>query len=272
MRDQAVWRLALEEDLRRAVDQHEFQLYYQPIRSLTTGRIVSLEALVRWMHPSRGVVMPADFLTVAEESGLILAMGDWVLNQACRQLKTWQQRHPALKDVTISVNISHREFSQPDLARKVAAALRSSHLKGSSLRLEITEQVMIGNRPTAGTVIAQLRDLGVQLQIDDFGIGYSALTYLQQFPIQAIKIDRSFIHRLKKDRRGLGLVRAMVSMARELGMDAIAEGIETGEQLKELKSLACGFGQGYFLCEPLNAVALEKLLVKPERRTKARKR
>jgi len=271
MRDQAVWRLALEEDLRRAIDQREFELYYQPIRSLRTGRLVSLEALVRWRHPSRGLVMPADFLTVAEESGLILPLGDWVLNEACHQLKAWQQRHPALKDVTISVNISHREFSQPDLARKVAAALRSSHLKGSSLRLEITEQVMIGNRPTAGAVIAQLRDLGVQMQIDDFGIGYSALAYLQQFPIQAIKIDRSFVHRLKKDRRGLGLVRAMISMARELGMDAIAEGIETGAQLKELQSLACGFGQGFFLCEPLNPAALEKLLARPERNAKGRK-
>jgi diguanylate cyclase (GGDEF)-like protein len=272
MRDQAFWRLELEEELRRAIDRREFQLYYQPIRSLKTGRIVSLEALVRWMHPARGVVLPAEFLTVAEESGLILPLGDWVLNQACRQLKAWQQRHAGLSDVTVSVNISNREFSQPDLARKVAAALRSSHLKGSFLRLEITEQVMIGNRPTAGAVIAQLRNLGVQLQIDDFGIGYSALTYLQQFPIQAIKIDRSFVHRLKRDRRGLGLVRAMVSMARELGMDAIAEGIETGEQLKELKSLSCGFGQGYFLCEPLNAASLEKLFVKPQRTLKRRER
>ncbi len=265
MRDRAFLRLELEEELGRAIERREFQLYYQPIRSLKSGRIVCLEALVRWMHPIRGLVMPAEFLGVAEESGLILPLGDWVLNEACRQLKAWQQKHPGLRDVTVSINMSNREFAQPDLARKVAAALQVSRLKGSALRLEITEQVMIGNRPTAAVTIRALRELGVQLQIDDFGIGYSALSYLQQFPIQAIKIDRSFVHRLQSGRRGLGLVRAMISMARELGMDAIAEGIETSQQLHRLKDLACGFGQGYYLCEPLDAQALEKLLVKPGR-------
>ncbi len=271
MRDRAFLRLELEEELRLAIERREFQLYYQPIRSLKSGRIVSLEALVRWIHPTRGVLLPAEFLAIAEESGLILPLGEWVLHEACGQLKAWQQKHPALKDVTVSINMSNREFSQPDLPRKVAAALQASRLRGSALRLEITEQVMIGNRPTAAVVIRALRDLGVQLQIDDFGIGYSALAYLQQFPIQAIKIDRSFVHRLQSGRRGLGLVRAMLSMARELGMDAIAEGIETGEQLSRLKALACGFGQGYYLCEPLDAGALEKLLVKPARTVKAAK-
>ncbi len=265
MRDRVFQRLELEEDLRRAIERKEFQLHYQPIRSLTSGRIVSVEALLRWMHPSRGVVMPADFLPVAEESGLILPLGDWVLDQACRQMKAWQRRYPPLKDLTISINLSNREFAQPDLARKVAAALKSSRLKGSALRLELTEQVILGSRPTAAAVIADLRKLGVQLQIDDFGIGYSALAYLQQYPIQAIKIDRSFIHRLQSDRRGLGLVRAMVSMAHDLGMDAIAEGIETSAQLKQLKALSCSLGQGYFLCKPLEAPALEKLLARARR-------
>ncbi len=266
MRDQAFWRLEMEEDLRRALEEHEFELYYQPIRSLKTGKIVSLEALVRWMHPERGLIMPAEFLSVAEESGLIVPLGAWVLKQACRQLKLWQVKYPHLKDVTVSVNISNREFAGPDLADKVAAALRVSKLKGSSLRLEITEQVMLGNQATASRIIAALRDLGVQLQVDDFGVGYSALAYLQQFPIQAIKIDRSFVHGIRRDRRGRGLMRAMVAMARELGVESIAEGIETREELRELKELACGFGQGFFLCEPLDAASMEYLWMGPKRK------
>jgi diguanylate cyclase (GGDEF)-like protein len=263
MRDQAFSRLELEEELRRGVERGEFRLYYQPIRSLESDRIAGAEALVRWMHPARGLLLPADFLPVAEESGLIIPLGNWILNEACHQLKTWQQLHPHLKDMTISVNMSNREFSQPDLAAKVAGALKASGLKGSDLRLEITEQVMVGTRPTAKHVIAELQALGVQLQIDDFGVGYSALSYLQQFPIDAIKIDRSFVSQMRRDARSLGLVRAMVSMARELGMDAIAEGIETGEQLQALKALACGFGQGFLISEPIDAASLEEVLANP---------
>jgi EAL domain-containing protein (putative c-di-GMP-specific phosphodiesterase class I) len=167
------------------------------------------------------------------------------------------------------VNLSNREFSQPNLAQNVRAALKASGLKGSSLRLEITEQVMVGNRPLARRLIAQLEKLGVELQIDDFGIGYSALAYLQQFPIGAIKIDKSFVSQMIRDRRGLGLVRAMVSMARELGMGVIAEGIETSQQLRELKQLDCSFGQGYLLAQPMSAAALEKTLARPKRMAKA---
>jgi len=263
MRDQAYSRLELEEDLRRGLAQREFVLFYQPVRSLRSDRIVGLEALVRWRHPARGLLLPEQFLPVAEESGLMLPLGAWVLQQACHQLQAWRNKHPHLRHVTVSVNLSNREFSQANLARIVGAALKSSGLKGSALRLEITEQVMVGNRLLARRLIAQLQKLGVQLQIDDFGIGYSALAYLQQYPIGAIKIDKSFIRQMMHDRRGLGLVRAMVSMARELGMDAIAEGIETGRQLKELKELSCGFGQGYLLAKPMDAAALEKALAIP---------
>lgn len=263
MRQQAFSRLEMEEELRRGLDAGEFQLYYQPVRSLRSDRITGVEALVRWRHPARGLLLPADFLPVAEESGLILPLGAYVLHEACRQLKAWRQKYPHVQHLTMSVNLSNREFAQPNLAQKVRAALTSSGLKGSSLRLEITEQVMVGNRPLARRLIAQLKKLGVELQIDDFGIGYSALAYLQQFPISAIKIDKSFVSQMIRDRRGLGLVRAMVSMARELGMGSIAEGVETGRQLRELRNLSCGFAQGYLLAVPMSATSVEKFLAKP---------
>ncbi len=262
MRDQAFTRLALEEGLRNALRNSEFELFYQPIASLESDRIVALEALLRWRHPTRGMLLPAQFLPVAEEADLILPLGEWVLNQACRQLKAWQCYYPRLGNISVNINISNREFSQPDLTDKVARALEASGLKGASLRLEITERVLVENYPTANSVIRALNSMGVKVEIDDFGTGYSALAYLQQFPIDAIKIDKSFISDMRRNRKGLGLVRAIVSMARELGMETVAEGIETGEQLNELKGLLCGFGQGFLLSHPLDATAAEALLSK----------
>ncbi len=262
MRDQAFTRLALEEGLRNALRNGEFVLFYQPISSLESDRIVALEALLRWQHPTRGLLLPAQFLPVAEEADLILPLGDWVLNQACRQLKAWQTQYPRLGNLSVNINISNREFSQADLTDKVARALQASGLPGASLRLEITERVLVENYPTANNVIRSLNSMGVKVEIDDFGTGYSALAYLQQFPIDAIKIDKSFINDMRRNRKGLGLVRAIVSMARELGMETVAEGIETGEQLNELKGLLCGFGQGFLLSHPLDAIAAEALLSK----------
>jgi diguanylate cyclase (GGDEF)-like protein len=264
MRDQAFTRLTLEEGLRNAIQDEEFQLYYQPISSLESDRVVALEALLRWCHPVRGLLMPAQFLPIAEEADLILPLGEWVLNEACRQLKAWQVQYPKLAGISVNINISNREFSQADLAGKVARALEASGLSGSCLRLEITERVLVQNYPTANSVIRALNALGVKVEIDDFGTGYSALAYLQQFPIDAIKIDKSFISDMRKNRKGLGLVRAIVSMARELGMETVAEGIETGEQLNELKGLLCGFGQGFLLSRPLDAAAAGRLLSEQE--------
>ena len=262
MRDQAFSRLSMEDGLRNALKDGEFQLFYQPISSLESDQVVGLEALLRWRHPNNGLLLPAEFLSVAEESDLIEPIGDWVLQQACRQLKAWQNQYPHLARVTVNVNISNREFAQADLPEKVARALHQSGLSGDCLRLEITERGLIDNYPTASRTIAGLQNLGVKVEIDDFGTGYSALAYLQQFPINAIKIDKSFIDEMHKNRKGLGLVRAMVSMARELGMETIAEGIETGEQLSELKGLLCGFGQGFLLSEPLDADATERVLAR----------
>jgi diguanylate cyclase (GGDEF)-like protein len=264
MREQAFSRLTLEDGLRLALKNGEFRLFYQPITSLESDQVVAVEALLRWAHPIRGLLLPADFLAVAEESDLILPIGDWVLQEACRQMKVWQEQHRRLEQMVVNVNISNREFAQPNLPQKVAGALQASGLSGSCLRLEITERVLVDNYPTANNAIAALNKMGVRVEIDDFGTGYSALAYLQQFPINAIKIDKSFINDMRRTRKGLGLVRAIVSMARELGMEAIAEGIETGEQLSELKGLLCGFGQGYLLSQPLDPARAEALLSKVE--------
>jgi diguanylate cyclase (GGDEF)-like protein len=262
MRDQAFSRLALEDEMRSALKNNEFRLFYQPITSLESDQVVAVEALLRWFHPVRGMLLPAEFLTIAEESDLILPMGDWVLREACSQLKKWQEQYPPLAHLAVNVNISNREFAQPHLAGKVYRALELSGLQGSCLRLEITERVLVENYPTANASIAALNDMGVRVEIDDFGTGYSALAYLQQFPINAIKIDKSFITDMRRNRKGLGLVRAIVSMARELGMETIAEGIETREQLSELKGLLCGFGQGYLLSRPLDAATVEGILAR----------
>ncbi|MFH1185420.1 MAG: EAL domain-containing protein [Chloroflexota bacterium] len=269
MRDQPLSRLETEQGLRGALERREFQLYYQPINSLASDKVVGFEALLRWRHPTKGLLLPGEFLPAAEASGLILLIGDWVLHEACRQLRTWRDRFPYLRGVSVSVNLSDRQFSQPDLAEEVARALSASGLEGPALRLEITERVLVGNSPVASRIIKELQDLGVQLQIDDFGTGFSALSFLQQFPLDALKIDRAFISQMLTGRKSLGLVRAIISMAHDLGMHAIAEGIETGEQLKELKDLACGFGQGFLLSAPMDAASIEEGFLQVERASRA---
>jgi EAL domain-containing protein (putative c-di-GMP-specific phosphodiesterase class I) len=264
MRSLAFSRLEMEQELRAALENHEFQLYYQPILSLKSNRLASFEALIRWHHPKRGVILPGEFLSTAEASGLILSMENWVLNEACAQLKKWHEKYPHLQNVSVNVNVSSRQFAQPNFITDVLEALQKNKLKPESLKLEITENVLISNYSAANDVFKQLRDLGVQLQIDDFGSGYSSLGYLQHFPISAVKIDKSFIDGMGKDRKGTKLIRAIVSMTRELDMETIAEGIETSEQLSELQSLLCTFGQGFFLSRPLDKESAEKVLAKQE--------
>lgn len=260
MRSHALSRLELEQELRIALENDEFQLYYQPILSIQSHELTSFEALIRWSHPARGLLSPGQFLPVAEDSGLILPIEKWVLQEACVQLKKWHEKYPAWQHVTVNVNISNKLFSQVSFVDEVIKALQTSGLKAESLRLEITENVLISNYTAANVVFTRLRELGIQLQIDDFGSGYSALGYLQHFPISAIKIDKSFVDEIGKSRRGIELIRAIVSMARELGMEAIAEGIETAEQLKELQELSCHLGQGFLLSKPLDKYAAEKVL------------
>ena len=264
MRNQAYTRLELENEMRAGLEKKEFQLFYQPIILLESKRLVGFEALIRWFHPTRGLMLPGQFLSIAEESGLIQPISDWVLDEACSQLKTWQKLFPTLQYVSVSVNISSNYFAHPSFAEKVIKAVQSRGLKPESLKLEITEGVLINNYAVANSVFKQLQDYGIRMQIDDFGTGYSALEYLQNYPVDAIKIDRSFINGLGKGEKSSKLVRAMISMARELGMEIIAEGIETDAQLIELKKSSCGYGQGFLLSLPLDSSAARNMLARLE--------
>jgi diguanylate cyclase (GGDEF)-like protein len=259
LRNQALLRMEMEDELRKGLDSGEITVHYQPIVSLDTYRIAGVEALVRWKHPHRGLLPPKDFLAMAEETGLILPVGDQVLEEACRAMQALHQRYPGLQHISVDVNISNKQFTQPKLTEKVAQVLRLTGLEPQSLRLEVTERVLIGNMRMANRVFGELHEMGVQLDIDDFGTGYSALAYLHNFPIHALKIDRAFIEGMRKDRKGLGLVRAIVSMAHELGMETVAEGIETEEQLNELKALLCHYGQGLLLSPPLELEEVRQL-------------
>ena len=272
---QAVNRLQIETDLRQAIPRQELQLYYQPIVSLITGRISGFEALVRWQHPTRGLVSPADFIPVAEETGLIIPIGEWVLQAACNQAKQWQLIFGQQTPLTINVNLSGRQFVQPNLTAKIDQILRETGIERQRLKLEITESAFIentdwlGNQRTSDGVIEileQLRSLGVQLGIDDFGTGYSSLSRLYRFPINTLKIDQSFIKSMElsceqhSNASSCKIVRAIISLAHNLGLDVTAEGIETFQQLDQLRKLGCEFGQGYFFSEPVDALKAEALI------------
>lgn len=260
MRARAVARLGLETDLRRAVDRGEFQVRYQPIVSLASGRITGFEALVRWQHPGHGLVSPAEFIPVAEETGLIITIDRWVLREACRQMRAWQVQFPADPPLTISVNLSSKQFAQPDLVEQVEQILQETGLDARSLRLEITESVIMDGAEAAAAVLAQLKALGLRVHMDDFGTGYSSLSYLNRFPIDTIKIDWSFINKMVVNGDNSGIVQTIVMLAHELGIDAIAEGVETAEQLAQLRALKCEYGQGYFFSRPLDREAVEALI------------
>lgn len=250
MHARAVALLQLENDLRRSVERQELQVHYQPIVSLETSRINGFEALVRWQHPQRGMVSPAEFVPIAEETGLIVPIGYWVLREACRQMSAWQQGEVTLP-LTISVNFSGKQFSQPDLIKQIDQILQETELNGSSLKLEITESVLIENAESAAAMLLQLKSLGIQVYIDDFGTGYSSLNYLHRFPIDALKIDRSFISRMGVSNENSEIVQTIITMAHNLSMSVVAEGIETAEQLTQLRALQCESGQGYFFSRPL---------------------
>ncbi len=251
MHDRAVELLQMETDLRRAVERGEFFLQYQPIVSLATGRVSSYEALVRWQHPERGLIPPAGFIPVAEETGLIVPLGLWVLQEACRQMSRWQNEQSVGHEVTISVNLSGKQFSQADLMGQVSGVLRQTGLAPSSLKLEITESMVMENIETAIDTLGQLRSLGVGLAIDDFGTGYSSLSYLHRFPIDTLKIDRSFVTRMTENSENAEIVRTIVTLARSLEMCVVAEGIEQMEQLAQLRALDCDYGQGYLFSRPV---------------------
>jgi diguanylate cyclase (GGDEF)-like protein/PAS domain S-box-containing protein len=260
MHDRAMQLLQIETDLRRALTRQEFFLNYQPIVNLETGRVASFEALVRWQHPERGLVMPGDFIPVAEETGLVVPLGLWVLNEACRQMRAWQRLGITDEGVTMSVNLSSRQFSQADLIEQISSALCESGLKAANLKLEITESMVMENVDTAIDMLTQLRNLGVGLSIDDFGTGYSSLSYLHRFPIDTLKIDRSFVTQMTNNSENAEIVRTIVTLARSLDMAVVAEGVETADQLRQLGDLGCDYGQGYLFSRPVGAGPAAELL------------
>jgi diguanylate cyclase (GGDEF)-like protein len=265
MHARAVSRLQLESDLRQAVERNEFCVYYQPIVSLQTGRLAGFEALVRWNHPRRGLVSPADFIPVAEETGLIVPIGRWVLNEACAHVRQWQLDSPSHRSLSLSVNLSARQVAQPNLLEQIKEALETSKLNPHCLKLEITESVVMENAEAAALMFKQLRALGVQLSIDDFGTGYSSLSYLHRFPLNYLKIDRSFVMRLTTDNDN-AIVKTISTLARNLGMEVIAEGIETEEQHQQLKILGCEYGQGFLFSRPVDNHRVLNLLAQDAKR------
>ncbi|MCA1636105.1 MAG: EAL domain-containing protein [Acidobacteria bacterium] len=264
MHERAMKLLQIEIDLRRAVERQEFFLQYQPIISLAAGEISGFEALIRWQHPERGLIPPVEFISVAEETGLIIPIGHWVLREACQQMQEWRRQLPSERVLTMSVNLSGKQFSQPDLTEQIAAILSETGLSPSCLKLEITESMVMENIDTAIGMLTQLRALGVELAIDDFGTGYSSLSYLHRFPINTLKIDRSFVSRMLDNTENEEIVRTIVTLARSIEMNVVAEGVETASQLEQLRTLECDFGQGYLFSKPLAAADAFQLLSHPD--------
>ncbi len=259
MHARAVALLQLETDLRRALERDEFVVHYQPVLDLEQDRLTGFEALVRWEHPQKGLILPSSFIPVAEDTGIIVPLGAWVLRRATEQMRHWQQQDPERADLFISVNLSARQFSHPELAAMIQATLSETGLDGPSLRLELTESVVMASPQAAVRTFDELRRLGVSLCIDDFGTGYSALHYLHTFPIDTLKIDRSFISRLADD-DGTELVRTILGLARALGLHAVAEGVETVEQLERLRAFGHASIQGFLFSRPLDVDAASTLL------------
>ncbi|HEY0099161.1 MAG TPA: EAL domain-containing protein [Pyrinomonadaceae bacterium] len=261
MHTRAMDRLGLERDLRRAVERQELFLQYQPIVSLGSGSLRGFEALVRWQHPERGIISPVEFIPLAEETGLIIQIGGWVLREACRQMSRWQDIPRQDKPLQISVNLSCKQFLQPDLLEQIQAVLQETGLDPRSLKLEITESVVMENIETATSTLERLQAFGVELSIDDFGTGYSSLSYLQHFPVSTLKIDRSFVSRMTESAGTAEIVRTIMHLGQNLGMNVIAEGVETEQQSAQLKALGCEFGQGYYFSRPMDSDAAEALFL-----------
>jgi EAL domain-containing protein (putative c-di-GMP-specific phosphodiesterase class I) len=253
-------RLELEADMRRALERGEFVLHYQPIVRLDDCEIIGMEALVRWQHPERGMVPPGEFIPLAEETGLIVPLGSWVLEQACRQVRSWQTgQQPGAVPLKVTVNLSGRQLQEPDVVATVRAALADSMLPASTLVLEITESVLMQHTSLTLARLRELKALGLSLAIDDFGTGYSSLGYLQRFPIDILKIDKAFVDAVGSD-TDAALARAVIALGDTLGMQTVAEGIEVLAQVDGLRKLGCELGQGFHFARPLPPDELRLLL------------
>ncbi|HEY0545203.1 MAG TPA: EAL domain-containing protein [Pyrinomonadaceae bacterium] len=268
MHARAISRLQIESDLRHALERNEFEVFYQPIMNMEAVSISGFEALLRWRHPERGLVSPLDFIPVAEDTELIIPIGGWVLHEACRQVREWQMAFPLAAPLTISVNLSGKQFKQSDLVGQVKQVLYQTGLDPLCLRLEITESMVMEDAEAATAMLRQLRSLNVQLSIDDFGTGYSSLSYLHRFPVNILKIDKSFVSRMAIDEESMGIVETIITLASKLKMDVVAEGIETQEQCDKLTALQCGYGQGYLFSKPVPS-ADARVLVSEEYQRRA---
>ncbi len=260
MHSQAVDRLRLEREMRGAISRGEFVVHYQPIVQLEGGRITGFEALARWQHPERGLVMPGEFIEVAEQTGLIVPMNRWLLREICHQARVWHARYPLDPPLAVTANITSKELLQEDLVTSIRHTLQQTAMNPHHLQLEIRETVAMADAENAAQVLSQLKGLGVRLSIDDFGTGYSSLSRLQALPLDTLKIDRSFISDMHDDPDKREIVRIIVMLGQQLGMKVVAEGTETAEQVKYLKDLGCDYAQGYFFSRPVDARAFEELL------------
>ena len=260
MHIEALKQVQLDTDLRRAIDREEFSVLYQPIVALDTGELAGFESLVRWRHPDQGTISPAEFIPVAEETGLIAPIDRWVLNRTCEAAALWMGEWGGGSELWFSVNISSTQFSRKDLVQHVEQVLQSSSLRPDQLKLEITESAIMESPEAALKSIEGLQELGVQLALDDFGTGYSSLSYLHRFPFDTLKIDQSFVSRLGQPGEQINIVRTIVALAASMGMEVVAEGIEEKVQWELLKELGCQYGQGYYFARPLSAKdALEQV-------------
>jgi diguanylate cyclase (GGDEF)-like protein len=251
----------LETDLRLALEHQEFVLYYQPIVSLETFRLIGFEALLRWQHPQTGLIAPGDFIAIAEDTGLIIPIGEWVLQKACQQLRTWQSKFSLAASLHISVNLSSKQIKQVDFVEKLPQILADTGLNGENLRLELTETMLMDRGEKTIELLHQIKQQQVQLSIDDFGTGYSSLSYLHRFPVDTLKIDRSFVNLINAEGHNCEIVKTIITLAHSLKMKAIAEGVETPSQVTHLKNLGCDAAQGYFFSKPLNLQLAESIIV-----------
>ncbi|MEJ2314974.1 MAG: EAL domain-containing protein [Nitrospirota bacterium] len=259
MHAQAVMALKVETDLRNAVSRKEFRVYYQPVVRVADVALAGFEALLRWEHPERGLLLPKEFLLAAEDTGLIVPIGRWVLREACAQMRRWQEQYPEFKDLTVSMNLSGREFVQPGFVDAIGSVLEETGLDPGSLRIEITERMIVTDPEYASLVLKRLKGLGVWLDIDDFGTGHSALSSLRDFPVDSLKIDRSFISGLAADAQNVAIVKTIVALANTLNLSVVAEGVETEEQLSLTRGMKCGYVQGFYYHRPLDASSAEAL-------------
>jgi EAL domain-containing protein (putative c-di-GMP-specific phosphodiesterase class I) len=258
MNTRVVRRLEIEKDLRRALAQNEFELYYQPQVEIKSGRIIGVETLLRWKHPERGLVSPVEFIQVAEETGLIVQLGEWVLCTACQQLAEWQAA--GLPEITVAVNVSVRQFRQEAIITTAEKALKESGIEARQVELEITESMLLDNADINTSILNRLHDMGFQLALDDFGTGFSSLGYLKRMPFHVLKIDRTFVQDIGIEADETAIAVSIIGLAHNLGMKAIAEGVETAEQRAFLKTHNCDYEQGYLFSRPLPADVLAQLL------------